>query len=303
MPVKYDIDKILDRLNLEVVSVSGSERYLCCPFHQDSDPSFSINSETGLWICFAGCGEGNLFKFVQNYLGLKKNEVKDWLAGSSIQVTTTMLRKKFQALCVEEKAKTIVPSYWNENMLKPYYKYPLPAYLSKRGFTEETLQKWGVGYHKSKKELVLPVYSPDGKLLGVVNRSIKGHRYSNSLGMDKSQVLFGSHLIVGLNSVWVVEGPLDAMWCSQYNIPAVALLGCSMSESQAKMLVEHHRVISLCFDNDEAGRHGVEAAKKKLRRRVGVREIRLPHKYKDVQEVVGEKLIELYQGHGGHYDI
>ncbi len=30
-----------------------------CPFHNDKQPSFSFNSETGLWKCHAGCGQGN----------------------------------------------------------------------------------------------------------------------------------------------------------------------------------------------------------------------------------------------------
>ena len=37
-----------------------------CPFHEDSNPSFSVNPSQGLWKCFAGCGEGG-------YLILKSN--------------------------------------------------------------------------------------------------------------------------------------------------------------------------------------------------------------------------------------
>jgi len=290
--MKYDIDKILKRLNLEIISTSGTERYLCCPFHEDSDPSFSINSETGLWICFAGCGEGNLFKFVQDFLGLKGHEVKDWLAGSTQAVTSSMLRKKFDALVGKESQKEIPQqvNYWNEEMLRPYHKYPMPSYLSKRGFTEVTLERWGIGYHKAAKELVIPVYSPEAELLGVVKRSIEGHKYANSLGLDKSKVLFGSHLTRGSRSICVVEGCLDAMWCDQYGIPAVALLGCSISENQIRLLLEHYRLAILCLDNDEAGRYGTEVIKRKLKGRMAFKEVRLPEGFKDVQEVDGRKL-------------
>lgn len=30
-----------------------------CPLHDDSKNSFSLNTDTGLWICYAGCGKGN----------------------------------------------------------------------------------------------------------------------------------------------------------------------------------------------------------------------------------------------------
>lgn len=34
-----------------------------CPFHEDQRPSFSVNLDTGLWKCHAGCGEGNAIDF------------------------------------------------------------------------------------------------------------------------------------------------------------------------------------------------------------------------------------------------
>lgn len=30
-----------------------------CPFHSDRNPSFSVNLDSGLWICHAGCGDGD----------------------------------------------------------------------------------------------------------------------------------------------------------------------------------------------------------------------------------------------------
>lgn len=38
-----------------------------CPFHNDRSPSFSFNSETGLWKCHAGCGAGTYQMFLQMF--------------------------------------------------------------------------------------------------------------------------------------------------------------------------------------------------------------------------------------------
>jgi DNA primase len=36
-----------------------------CPFHEDSEPSFSVNVETNLWQCF-GCGKGgDAIRFIE----------------------------------------------------------------------------------------------------------------------------------------------------------------------------------------------------------------------------------------------
>lgn len=34
-----------------------------CPFHQDKTPSLSVNTEKGVWNCFAGCGSGGVLDF------------------------------------------------------------------------------------------------------------------------------------------------------------------------------------------------------------------------------------------------
>lgn len=39
---------------------SGNERKAKCPLHADKNPSFSVNTKTNLWRCFAGCGGGSV---------------------------------------------------------------------------------------------------------------------------------------------------------------------------------------------------------------------------------------------------
>src|SRR5262249_10591850 len=48
----------------------GGEAAALCPFHDDTNPSLSVNVETGLWCCHAGCGGGDVFSFV-----MKRDEV------------------------------------------------------------------------------------------------------------------------------------------------------------------------------------------------------------------------------------
>lgn len=39
-----------------------------CPFHDDRNPSFSVKGAR--WICFAGCGSGDLVDFASKFYGL-----------------------------------------------------------------------------------------------------------------------------------------------------------------------------------------------------------------------------------------
>lgn len=52
----YKIEAFLDSKGIH----TQSNRQICCPFHDDSTPSFSVNFETNEWKCF-GCQNGGHF--------------------------------------------------------------------------------------------------------------------------------------------------------------------------------------------------------------------------------------------------
>ena len=44
--------------DLENAKPSGDGWMLAsCPFHEDANPSFGFNTQTGQWSCFSGCGK------------------------------------------------------------------------------------------------------------------------------------------------------------------------------------------------------------------------------------------------------
>ena len=56
-----------------------------CPFHDDHTPSLSVNLDgrRGGWICFAGCGKGDLVSFHMRLKGLAFREaVRDMVEGA-----------------------------------------------------------------------------------------------------------------------------------------------------------------------------------------------------------------------------
>lgn len=46
------------------INIGKDNRLECCPFHEDSTPSFAVNAEENLWNCF-GCQQGG--SFIQFY--------------------------------------------------------------------------------------------------------------------------------------------------------------------------------------------------------------------------------------------
>jgi 5S rRNA maturation endonuclease (ribonuclease M5) len=60
----------LQAINPKKLRVNGDSCQMCCPFHKENVPSFSVFQTNGTkahWICFAGCGKGDLVDFMQKY--------------------------------------------------------------------------------------------------------------------------------------------------------------------------------------------------------------------------------------------
>jgi hypothetical protein len=58
-------EEVLKHYNIEISDRRGGNIWACCPFHDDENPSFNMNPESGLWNCFSGCGGGSLVDFVR----------------------------------------------------------------------------------------------------------------------------------------------------------------------------------------------------------------------------------------------
>lgn len=64
----YPIDRALKYATGTDVIGSGSARMACCPFHEDRNPSLSVNMDKGVYKCHsAGCGaQGDVFTLLQS---------------------------------------------------------------------------------------------------------------------------------------------------------------------------------------------------------------------------------------------
>lgn len=287
-----DLDRILGELGIVAAGEESDSNLMArCPLHDDADPSFSISRESGLWICFSGCGEGNLTQLVSAVLGLDRDAARDWLAGrGSVYGSEEAVLKLLEASVEDPKAAR--PLFFYEQ--SGTYRYML-----RRGFTPETLKKWGVGKDSRLRAVVIP-YRPTGEVLGLIYRFIDPERdppYDYTPGMPASQHLFGwEHLPARPDRVIVVEGPLDVMWLHQLGRPAVGLCGSAMSAVQAAALLGRTREVTLALDNDDAGRKGTRRALKLLAGRVRVLAVRWDSDRKDVQECSKVAVLRLLEG-------
>ena len=121
-----------------------------CPFHNEKSPSFSVSPGRQMYHCF-GCGVGgNAFTFVMEYENYTFVEALKYLAERA-----GVKLPEIEYSAQEKAAADLRSRIFEANKLAAkYFVYQLrteqgkPAYdyFKKRGLTEETIKKFGLGY-------------------------------------------------------------------------------------------------------------------------------------------------------------
>jgi DNA primase len=122
----------------------------CCPFHGERTPSFHVYPEDRHWKCY-GCGEyGDVFKFLQKLQGKEFPEVVRALAtevGVEIpdrEEDSAEQRRRREERRVVLAACDAAARYFAARLASRHGE-AARAYLSSRGFAEETLKLFRLG--------------------------------------------------------------------------------------------------------------------------------------------------------------
>jgi len=115
-----------------------------CPFHQEKTPSFTVSPERQTYHCF-GCGAGgDVFRFVQETEKVTFPEALRLLADrAGIQLPARRRVSEGEPLheILEEAA-----TFYRRALLDPATGKAARAVLEARGITEDTGERFGVGY-------------------------------------------------------------------------------------------------------------------------------------------------------------
>ncbi|MDR2888108.1 MAG: DNA primase [Bacteroidales bacterium] len=165
---RFTIDRILD--SAHIVDVVGEfiqlkkhgANYLgLCPFHNEKTPSFTVSPSKGIFKCF-GCGKaGNSANFIKEHESLSYHEALRFLAKKynieieERQQTSEELERQNERER-ERESLLVVTSYalrqFSENLFNSNEGTAVGlAYFKERGFRQETLLKFELGYSLSEK--------------------------------------------------------------------------------------------------------------------------------------------------------
>lgn len=267
---KIDVEAVLADLGLFAEKRRGQWIDMACPFHPESNPSFSIHVESGFWIDRHNGARGPLVALVSHVKGVGDDEASEWVKRQERQSEASgdVLDKIFPK--PEEAVELISEdAAWYQVRYKAADPDRMSEYWFTRGFTVETMRKFGVRFIDDEMGqcLMWPRYDKGGiKVLSWGLRKIPPFNGSKYLFPAKiPSFLYPINWWEGPRMI-ICEGPLDAIWLHQCGYPdAVSMLGTNMSRMVEAAIVSWTPAVTLAMDADDAGRLATAIIVKKLK--------------------------------------
>ncbi len=157
------VEKILDATEIvDVISDfvtlkrRGANYIACCPFHNEKTPSFSVSPSKGIFKCF-GCGKaGSAVTFVMEHEQMTYPEALKYLARKygievheqeeSAEDTADRLKRESMIAVSEFASRFYADALFNT---AEGHSVGLSYFRQKRGFSDETIRKFGLGWSPS----------------------------------------------------------------------------------------------------------------------------------------------------------
>lgn len=261
------IENFKDQLNIvdvinRVVPLkrSGSGYVGICPFHNEKTPSFSVSEQKQIFKCF-GCGvSGNIIEFTKQYYNLDFKEAVEKLAkenGIDFKLGYSDNKRLDKYYEVNKAAAKFFYLKLTQGKNKGY------TYLVKRGISDETVKKFGLGYGgENWDELYehLKAKGFDDKImieLGLVTKSRKdGKCYDRFRGRVIFPILNTSGKVIGFGGRILGDGvpkylnsPESPVFQKQNNIYGLNLSKQFIGKSSEAILVEGYMDVISLYQN------------------------------------------------------
>ncbi len=244
---KETIDKIFEAARIEEVvsgfvqlKKRGANFIGHCPFHDEKTPSFTVSASKGIYKCF-GCGKGgNSVSFVMEHENYSYPEALKYLAEKySIEVAEKELTPEQKIRANDRDSLYVISSFANKFFQQQLWereegKIVGLSYYKERGFTEETIKKFQLGYSPKQKDalskeaikssfqqkyledsglsiiknksaldrfrerMMFPIHSFSGRVLGFGGRTLQKDNKAKYVNSPESLIYLKSKILYGI---------------------------------------------------------------------------------------------------------
>ncbi len=157
-----------------------------CPFpeHNEKTPSFSVSQSKQLYHCFGCQNSGNIFTYLKKQRGMSFSESVEYLArkqGLSIPQSRAVKSPHLSQALLNLSEK--ICKFYEQRLSRLDRHQPVWRYLKKRGWTEDIIKHFRLGYAPSGGALLSFLKDPreqqSGLDLGLLNQPDGRDKYDN----------------------------------------------------------------------------------------------------------------------------
>ncbi|CAN5279294.1 DNA primase [soil metagenome] len=182
-----------------------------CPFHGEKTPSFTVSPAKEIYKCF-GCGRsGNTITFLMEHEKFSYVEALRWLAARyNIEIEETQVTDEVKQLQQAAESLYILNTFAQKFFTAQLFETDEGAdialsYLKERGFTDEVLQKFQVGYNPQtgnafSKAAVQQQFNPELLQKSGLSVSRNGETFDNYRGRIIFPVHNNSGKVIGFGA-------------------------------------------------------------------------------------------------------
>lgn len=207
-----DFFAVLDHYGFETKSNGRTQTKICCPFHEDANPSCGINLEKKVFNCFSCQTKGNVLDFFAMMEGFDPAKPAELRKAALLAVETfgidgglqeaksgnqpkakarpvKALKRASKAAGEAERSQASTdgpepvsePSAASEAVVNPPLSFVLKLddahpYLAERGVSKELVSEFGLGVAKKGSmmgRLCFPIHNERGQLIGYSGRWVE----------------------------------------------------------------------------------------------------------------------------------
>lgn len=222
-----------------------SEVRVCCPVHDDVNPSVNFNIEKNVWKCHAAeCGAtGDIVTYLAHHLKVERKAVLSKLA----ERYELGVRKVLDPELIERHHQRLIADDCG-SMRKPLYQ---------RGVTDDIIRKARLGFDGER--IIIPVYD-NGRNIINVRKYLPGapgpKKMRNARGYSGVDLYLPEQL--GFQVVWLCGGELKALVAAsilnQERIGALAVTAGEGAWDPSLTPKFRGKSVFICMDVDPGGR-------------------------------------------------
>ena len=244
---KETIDKIFESARIEEVvgdfvqlKKRGANFIGNCPFHDEKTPSFTVSASKGIYKCF-GCGKGgNAVSFVMDHEHYSYPEALKYLAEKyNIEVVEKEMTAEQSIRANDRDSLYVISAFANTFFQEQLWesgegKTIGLSYFKERGFSEETIKKFQLGYSPKQKDalsklainssyklkyledsglsivkndtaldrfrerMMFPIHSFSGRVLGFGGRTLQKNNKAKYVNSPESLIYLKSKILYGI---------------------------------------------------------------------------------------------------------